>query len=468
MPRGTRLTRLLATAFLSGEWTHQSLKERGNLALRIPKRRRWLDALVKAVLARCPCPPNARQLTRLLGEYWYHRRLWRYEEELDNPSLLHLPRPEMRPVAPLAGYIRPSRTIDDLAADSATDVERSPAGIAGAQRLATSGDLAEWLSLTPGELDWFTDLSLPRNRVAPGPLRHYRYRLLPKRSGGWRLLEIPKPRLKQIQRQILHGILDWIPPHPAAHAYRSGHSVASYVAPHAGQKVILHIDLCDFFPTIRTSQVHALFHAIGYPTPVARNLTSLCTHCAGRDAFVTEQGTLLESDLQLIYRERHVPQGAPTSPAIANLCAWWLDLRLTALSAKFGATYTRYADDLLFSGGADLLQGVDRFRQLVLEIALDEGFQIRVRKTRVKLRSQSQRVAGITINEHPNLRRQDFDQLKALLFNCVRHGPASQNRENRANFAQHLQGRVAYLSMINPHRGAKLKVLFDQIHWADT
>lgn len=108
---------------------------------------------------------------------------------------------------------------------------------------------------------------------------------------------------------------------------------------------------------------------------------------------------------------------------------------------------------------------MSRFRVHVLSIALDEGFSIQARKTRVVHQSRSQRVAGIVLNTHPNPARHDYDKLKAQLFNCVRHGPGSQNHEHHNHFAEHLQGRIAYVSMINPQRGAKLQMLFDQIRW---
>lgn len=440
MPGANRLFHILTTAFLSGDWDFECLKERGAQALKIPKRRKWLGLLVKSVLAHCPRVPAPRHLNALLQYLWSELDLGQYREEVEDASLLNLPRPEMRPASAITGRVN-------------------------VPQLATPGKLAEWLKITAGELSWFTDLSRPRDRVLSEPLRHYRIRLVPKTAGRWRLLEVPKPRLKSLQRQILHAILDAIPPHPAAHAFRPGHSVATYVAPHAGQDIVLHIDLCDFFPTIVASRVHAVFRTLGFPDAVARNLTSLCTTCCPASVFELESGLDLDLASQRLYRQRHLPQGAPTSPALANLCAWRMDVRLTALARRFDVVYTRYADDLLFSGGSELQRSLSRFRVLVLTIALDEGFRIRSRKTRVLLRSQSQRVAGVVLNEHPNLPRSDFDQLKALLFNCVRHGPVSQNRENQSNFAQHLLGRIAYISMINAQRGAKLKALYDQIAW---
>ena len=101
-------------------------------------------------------------------------------------------------------------------------------------------------------------------------------------------------------------------------------------------------------------------------------------------------------------------------------------------------------------------------------IALEEGFAVNHRKTRIMRSSQRQLVTGVVVNEKPNLQRAVFDALKATLHNCVRLGPASQNRNNHPDFHAHLVGRVAQLAQINAQRGVKLKQIFDQIDWSDT
>ncbi len=125
--------------------------------------------------------------------------------------------------------------------------------------LGTAAALADWLGLTPRELDWFADVRSRSASAPAGPLRHYLYQWQRKRSGTLRLLEVPKPRLKQLQRQLLHELVDLIPPHAAAHGFRRGHSLRSYVEPHVGQRIVLRFDLCDFFASVRASRVHALF-----------------------------------------------------------------------------------------------------------------------------------------------------------------------------------------------------------------
>lgn len=164
----------------------------------------------------------------------------------------------------------------------------------------------------------------------------------------------------------------------------------------------------------------------------------------------------------------HLPQGAPTSPALANLCAYRMDCRLAGLAKRFGATYTRYADDLTFSGDHELRRTQLRLRKWVIRVVTEEGFTLNAAKTRVKSQSDRQTVTGLVVNVKPNVRRRDFDLLKAILTNCVRHGPASQNRDKLPHYRAHLQGRVAFVASIHAVHGAKLRAIFDRIAWPDS
>jgi hypothetical protein len=136
-------------------------------------------------------------------------------------------------------------------------------------------------------------------------------------------------------------------------------------------------------------------------------------------------------------------------------------VRLAALARAFDAEYTRYADDLVFSGDF----APDRLVALVTAIARAEGFAVRPDKTRVMRRSARQRVTGVVVNERPNLPRDAYDRLKATLTNCVRHGPADQNRDAVPDWRAHLLGRVAWAEHVNAARGARLRALFDRIRW---
>ncbi len=335
--------------------------------------------------------------------------------------------------------------------------------------LPTLATLADWLALKPKELDWYADRFGFEADVKDGPLRHYSYRWLPKASGKWRLLEMPKPRMKNLQRRIYHEILDCIPPHSAAHGYRTGRSIATFAAPHCGRRIVLRFDLCQFFPSVRSSRVHALFATAGYPKDVARILTGLCTNVVPDEVWQAAPDAT-SFPVTWVERQRfrfpHLPQGAPTSPALANLCAYRLDCRLHGLAQSVGAAYTRYADDLAFSGDETLERSARRFQVHVARIALEEGFEINTRKSRFMRQSVRQQLVGVVLNERPNVQRDDFDTLKATLYNAIRHGPESQNRDGHLEFRAHLLGRIAHVTSLNPVRGQRLREMFEKIVWA--
>ncbi len=154
--------------------------------------------------------------------------------------------------------------------------------------IGTAGELADWLGVTGGELEWFADLRSLEYKKNQGRLRHYHYRILSKRFGQVRLIEAPKPRLKNIQRRILADILDHIPLHTAVHGFRRGRSIKTFAAPHVGQQIVLKIDLQDFFPSIRVARVRAIFRAVGYPEQVADLLAGLCTNATPMDVWEHE------------------------------------------------------------------------------------------------------------------------------------------------------------------------------------
>lgn len=313
---------------------------------------------------------------------------------------------------------------------------------------------------------WRLTLPAARQRRAALAEQHYTYRLLAKRAGGWRLLEVPQPHLKALQRRLLDMLLDRIPPHESAYGYCRERSVLDHAAAHAGQPVLLHFDLQDFFGSVRASRVHALFRTLGYGDEVARDLTALCTTATPEPVLqrLTEDGGLAWAHRQRL-RGAHLPQGAPTSPALANLCAFRLDLRLDGLAWTLGARYTRYADDLVFSGGRGLHAARERVETWVGRIAREEGFVLNHRKTHCQRAGRRQTVCGVVVNRHPNLARADFERLKALLHQCVLHGPASQNRAGHVNWREHLTGRVAWASQLNPDKAARLRRWFERIDW---
>jgi RNA-directed DNA polymerase len=197
-------------------------------------------------------------------------------------------------------------------------------------------------------------------------------------------------------------------------------------------------------------------------------LGGICTNATPRDVwnnrpFEVEPVFLRET--RSLFGEPHLPQGAPTSPALANLCSYGLDCRLAGLARSAGVEYTRYADDLAFSGGEKFAQGVGRFSTHVAAVVGEEGFAVNHRKTRIMRQGVRQQLTGLVVNQRMNVRRADFDRLKATLTNCIRLGPGGQNREGRPNFKEHLDGRIGFVEMVNPEKARRLRKLWERIVW---
>ncbi|HEX9199178.1 MAG TPA: reverse transcriptase family protein [Acidobacteriaceae bacterium] len=333
----------------------------------------------------------------------------------------------------------------------------------GVPEIGTPGALAEWLGVEASELEWFADLKGLTGRTHVGErLGHYHYRVLAKAGGSVRLIEAPKGRLKQMQRRILAGILERVPLHEAVHGFVKGRSIQTFAAPHVGRHVVLRMDLRDFFPSFRAARVAAFFRTMGYPERVAERLAGICTNAVPRNVWAECD---VDWETRQMYRRAHLPQGAPTSPALANAMAYRLDCRLSGLAHAAGASYTRYADDLAFSGDAEFARGVARFVVHAMAVAMEEGFTVHARKTRVERQGVRQQLAGLVVNGRINVARDEFDRLKAVLTNCVRLGPESQNRDGHAAFREHLRGRVGFVESVNPARGGKLRSIFETIVW---
>jgi hypothetical protein len=437
------LLKALATSFLAGEPAVEQIV--GRSARTLGRKWRWLRPLAKRYLdamAGRPRPRHREVVAFLILDAGFRRVRENHSHELAIATWLR-EAPQMHPVAAAETWNVPSIT--------------------------TVADLAKWFGIEIGELEWLADLKALTYRDRSSKLRHYHYKILVKPSGGARLIEAPKPKLKNLQRQILAQILEKIPPHPAAHGFVKRRSIKTFVAPHIGQDVVLRMDLQDFFPSFPAARIQTFFRTLGYPEPVADLLGGICTNAVPRDIWksAADLDPSYLAEARIFYSKPHLPQGAPTSPALANLCSYRIDCRLMGLADSVGASYSRYADDLAFSGGTELHRRVEHFSTHVAAILLEEGFNVCFRKTRIMRQGVRQHLAGIVTNEHPNVMRTDFDRLKAILTNCVRSGPESQNRDSHADFRSHLEGRVGFVEMINPEKGKRLRRLLGQVRWPE-
>jgi RNA-directed DNA polymerase len=424
------LARALAAALLDGDWEPKAMLSRLRDAM--GSERPWMRTLARATRSRYATAPAAA-----LGEL----AQWLSGHEAFGDAVS-----DGRPVV---HYATPT-----------PEMAESPWRV---PPLATTRELATWIGFDLDALDVLADRRGISRSSKDQRARHYRYAWIPKPSGGHRLVEAPKWRLRTAQRRILDGIVNHIPPHDAAHGFRAGRSVITFAQPHIGRAVVLRVDLQAFFTSVFLARVIGMLRTAGYPDEVSRTLAALCAHRTPPDVLA---GAPDRNPFDLArLRTPHLPQGAPTSGALANLAAYRLDVRVAGLAAKVGATYSRYADDLVLSGDRELARAAPTLVARLAAIASDEGFSLNFRKTRIMTASTRQRITGIVVNEKLSAPRADVEQLRAILHNCQRHGPASQNRDGHADFRAHLRGRVAWIQSLDQTKGARLQALFEQIRW---
>ncbi|MBG6224468.1 hypothetical protein IWX63_001027 [Arthrobacter sp. CAN_A2] len=447
-PGAPGLSLLLAYAFLAApDWRQEELIAVG--AVLLGARRRWLGPLARGVLTGYPRRPVGapRELARWIAAQPA------FTDAIARASARGMP-------------ISPARYL------TAVTEGPAPAGSAPGSAVATPGTrdlawLARELRLTPGELDWFADTRHWNRRAASRALHHYRYEWRVRPGRVPRLLEVPGIRLRTVQRHVLDHILAPIPLHDAAHGFAPGRSARTGAAVHTGADVVVALDLVSFFAHITPGRVFGVFRQAGFPEATAHALTGLCTHEVP-DAVLQSMpdggGSGERFALRQALRAAHLPQGAPSSPALANLAVRRLDARLAGWAAAAGGSYTRYADDLAFSSPAPLARRADAFIRGVERIVVAEGHAVNRPKTRVSGASVRQTVTGVVVNARTNVARTDYDALKAILHNCRVHGPESQRR-GQADFRAHLAGRIARVESLNPQRGRRLRDAFERIRW---
>ncbi|MCH8490987.1 MAG: retron St85 family RNA-directed DNA polymerase [Oceanicaulis sp.] len=266
---------------------------------------------------------------------------------------------------------------------------------------------------------------------------HYREFEIPKRSGGKRIISAPFPALLECQRWILRSILTKVELHSSAHAFTRNKSIISNSKIHVGQEHFLKIDLENFFPSISINQVINVFKSLGYTHKVSFFLASLCCH----------------NDV--------LPQGAPTSPALSNIVAKNLDKRLMSFAKKFNLRYTRYADDLGFSGKSIPVKHIDYITNIIESC----GFTVNNKKTVLQQKCHKRIITGISIAENViKVPRQYKRKLKLEIHFIRKYGIISHIRKNKIKNPDYLLsiiGKIHFWLSVEPDNEYAKKALFD-------
>lgn len=245
-----------------------------------------------------------------------------------------------------------------------------------------------------------------------------------KSTGDFRVINAPEDKLKELQRTITNKLLSHIPLPDECTGFRPGKSILSNTLPHTGKRFVFSTDIVDFFSTISSERVLGLFLRLGYSFPLACILTELTTF----------HGCL--------------PQGAPSSPYIANLIAYGLDCEMADYCASKEWKYTRYCDDITISG--DTMFTLADMRT-IHEIVDSEGFTLNIKKTRFHRRNSAQTVSGLVVNTKPNLPRAKRRKIRAMFHQAELYPDKYKAR------IKELENHLSMLNMLNPQSPEVIK-----------
>ena len=265
---------------------------------------------------------------------------------------------------------------------------------------------------------------------------------IPKKRGGNRVLDIPSMELKYIQRWILDNILEHIPVSENATGFKKHTSIVNNAKRHVNKDCLINIDIKDFFPSIDFVKVYKVFSYYGYTKEISFILAKLCT-----------------------YKDR-LPQGSPASPALSNIVCLKLDARLDKLAEKYNASYSRYADDITFSGP----YGINKLAKIAGNILVDEGFTVNDKKTRIAYSYQRQEVTGIIVNNTTiRVSKQYKRKLWQEIYYCKKFG-VTNHLENigctKLFYKEHLYGKAYFVNMVEPEEGKKILDSLREIEWS--
>ena len=322
----------------------------------------------------------------------------------------------------------------------------------------TALELAEAMGIELSELRFLTFT----RRVARAS--HYRRFQMPKKRGGVRHISAPMPRLKRAQRWVLDELLSHVPLHDAAHGFVPERSIATNAAPHVGAEVVVNMDLQDFFPTVTYRRVKGLWRALGYGEQIATILALLCTEPS------TDE-TRLDGQTYFVAKgERILPQGAPTSPALTNVLCRRLDARMQGMADSLGYAYTRYADDLTFSGSEEAALAIPKLLWRSAQIVADEDFTLHPDKLRIMRRGVRQEVTGLVVNDKLSISRRQMRRFRATLRQIELDGPKGKTWGDTPDVLAAVHGFAHFVRMVDAERGeplvARTRALLKTHHWA--
>ena len=308
-------------------------------------------------------------------------------------------------------------------------------------KLNTALDLAKAMQIEIGELK-FLSFSRKNSKIS-----HYKRFQIPKKTGGFRLISAPMPKLKKAQIWILEEIFNKLDFHPNAHGCVVGKSIKTNANPHVKKDVVINQDLKNFFPTITYNRIKGVFISIGYSNQLATIFALLCSEPKIVDL------SLLGENYYAQRGNRFLPQGSPCSPSITNAICRKLDFRLTGLAKKYNFTYTRYVDDLTFSASVSEYSKIPAILKYSKKIVQDENFNLHPDKLRIMKRNSRQEVTGVVVNEKTNIPKKNLKRFRALLYQIEKDGLQDKFWNKKVNVLAQIDGYANFIYQIDKQKG---------------
>lgn len=321
-----------------------------------------------------------------------------------------------------------------------------------------------------------------KNDEANHPYRFFRIR---KRTGPGerprrRTICVPAPELRKAQRFIHDSILSYLPVHPGSIAYSRHSRPLEEIGIHCGCRWLIKLDVQNFFEAISERAVYRVFRNAGYPALISFEMARLCTRIvpANRDEGLSGQtsGRVGRYSIEAYWnwRQGSLPQGAPSSPLLANLCSFRLDTLVAKIASEFGMVYTRYADDISLSTTNNHFSRSDALRviQQVYAAMKQCDLQPNTAKTMIAPPGARKVVLGLYVDQStPRLTREFRSRLEQHLHFCLHPnvGPVAHARRKGFSavlgFKNHLRGLIAYATQVEPGYGATKLVDFQKVAW---
>ncbi|MES2046120.1 MAG: reverse transcriptase family protein [Pseudomonadota bacterium] len=323
-------------------------------------------------------------------------------------------------------------------------------------------------------------------RDEPDPYRLFRIRKRPSFDGEqrFRVITVPQPHLLKAQRWITQTILAKALPHQASVAFSKGNKLRDAAAVHCGCTWLIKLDVKNFFESISEISVYRVFRSLGYQPLISFEMARICTRLGGRTT--RKRGARWkvhpvprEIESYEVYRHfggprmGHLPQGAPTSPMLANLAMRSFDTELDAIADRHGLRYTRYADDLTFSSKGEFTrEQAGHIVGLAYESMGRVGLSPNATKARITPPGSRKIVLGLLVDgKEPRLPREFKENMRRHLYYLTREGVGPIAHARVRGFAStiglrhHLEGLLSFAKQIEPDYAARCREIFGSVGW---